>query len=80
MVMDNKSFIAFRHEPSSRRVGQEILNEYLGHGWIFQQDSDAKDMSTFTQKWLNDYRIKLLTWSSQSPDLIPIEKNMERTE
>lgn len=31
----------------------------LGHGWIFQMD--------------NDQKIKIWTWTSQSPDLNPIE-------
>ena len=35
----------------------------------FQLDNDAKDTSRSTQKWLTEHIIKLLQWSSQSPDL-----------
>jgi hypothetical protein len=43
----------------------------LGHKWVFQMDTDPKQ----TELWQNGLRItvKVLEWSSQSPDLNPIE-------
>lgn len=38
-----------------------------------QQDNDPKHTSNSTKKWLQQHRIRLLEWPSQSPDLNPIE-------
>jgi transposase len=36
-------------------------------------DIDTKHTSKVVAKWLNDNKLKLLEWPSQSPDLNPIE-------
>jgi hypothetical protein len=41
-------------------------------------DIDPKHTSKVVAKWLKDNKVKVLEWSSQSPDLNPIE--MDRTE
>ncbi len=46
----------------------------MGHGWVFQHDNDPKHMAKATKEWLKKKHIKVLEWSSQSPDLNPTEK------
>ena len=41
--------------------------------WVFQMDNDPKHTSKVVAKWLKDNKVKVLEWSSQSPDLNPIE-------
>ena len=38
-----------------------------------QQDNDPKHMAKSTKKWLEDKKVKVLPWPSQSPDLNIIE-------
>ncbi len=45
----------------------------MGHGWVFQHDSDPKHTAKATKEWLKKQHIKALEWPSQSPDLNPIE-------
>jgi len=44
-----------------------------GRGWVFQHDNDPKHKAKATKEWLKKKHIKVLEWSSQSPDLKPIE-------
>ena len=41
----------------------------VGHKWVFQMDTDPKHTSKVVEKWLEDNRIKVMEWPSQSPDL-----------
>ncbi|XP_061652458.1 39S ribosomal protein L37, mitochondrial isoform X3 [Phyllopteryx taeniolatus] len=45
----------------------------MGHTWIFQHDSDPKHKPKSTCHWLQQNKVKVLEWSSQSPDLNIIE-------
>ena len=45
----------------------------LGRKWVFQMDNDPKHTSKVVEKWHKDNKVKVLEWSSQSPDLNPIE-------
>ena len=45
----------------------------LGRRWLFQMENDLKHTSKVVEKWLKDNKVKILEWTSQSPDLNPIE-------
>ena len=40
---------------------------------LLQMDNDHKHTSKVVPKWLNDNKVKILEWPSQSPDLNPFE-------
>uniref|UniRef100_A0AAZ3PV63 Tc1-like transposase DDE domain-containing protein n=1 Tax=Oncorhynchus tshawytscha TaxID=74940 RepID=A0AAZ3PV63_ONCTS len=44
----------------------------LGHKRVFQMENDPKHTSKVVAKWLTGNKVKILEWSSQSPDLNPI--------
>ena len=57
-------------EANVRRSVQKLK---LKRGWVFQQDNDLKHTSKSTMKYLQERRMKVLEWPSQSPDLNIIE-------
>jgi transposase len=66
----------------SSQVYQDILQENvrlsvrqlkLMRSWVMQQDNNPKHRSKSTTEWLQQKKIRLLEWPSQSPDLNLIE-------
>lgn len=47
----------------------------LGCKWVFQLDNDPKHIFKVLSKWLKDNRVKILEWSSVSPDLNRFNKS-----
>ncbi|KAL0149120.1 hypothetical protein M9458_055552 [Cirrhinus mrigala] len=71
-------------DPCKEKNGamyRQILSENLPsaralkmkRGWVFQHDNDPKHTARVTKEWLRKKYFKVLEWSSQSPDLNPIE-------
>ena len=50
------------------------LNKLVGaRNVLFQQDNDPKHKSKICQKFLENEKVKVLPWPSQSQDLNPLE-------
>ena len=58
-------------KSSVRRLG-------LGCSWVFQHDNDPKHTSKVVKEWLNQARIEVLWWPSQSPE--PHRENVDCAE
>ena len=67
MRSENDVYILKQHLKTSVRKLK------LGRKWVFQVDNDPKHTSKGVAKCLKDNKVKVLEWSSQSPDLNPIE-------
>ena len=65
MRMENYVDILKQHLKTSVRKLK------LGRKWVFQMDIDTKHK--VVAKWLNDNKVNVLDWPSQSLDLNPIE-------
>lgn len=66
MKEDYLQILQGKLKSSAPRLGR-------GHSWMFQQDNDPKQTSKVAMEWLNQVRIRVLEWPSQSPDFKPIE-------
>ena len=49
-----------------------LAKEKMTHKWILQ-DNDPKDCTGSVKNYFKSQKIKVLEWSSQSPDLNPID-------
>ncbi len=59
--------------PCTARALKPARALKMGRRWVFQHDNDPKHTAKATKEWLKKKHIKVLEWSSQSPDLNPIE-------
>nr|AAW25703.1 SJCHGC03999 protein [Schistosoma japonicum] len=58
--------------PSFQNTRLSVCQLKLNRSWVMQQDNDPKHRSKSTIEWLQQKKICLLEWPSQSPDLNPI--------
>ncbi|GBM12715.1 Transposable element Tcb2 transposase [Araneus ventricosus] len=63
----------FQYEDILDNTTRPYARNYLGRGFIFQQDNDPKHLSKYIQNWFSHRHVTLLHWPSQSPDLKIIE-------
>jgi transposase len=67
MVKEDYKSILQRHMiPSAQMLFEE-------KEWIFQQDNDPKHTAKINKRYLENKKINVLPWPSNSPDLNPIE-------
>ena len=52
---------------------QSAKDVRLQHRFMFQQDNNRKHPAKATMEWRQNKNVKVLVWSSESPDLNPIE-------
>ena len=64
--MEQNTEILEENLPSARKVK-------LGWKFTFQHDNDLKHTAKAALWWPRNKKINVLEWSSQSPDLNPIE-------
>ncbi|MGH0187059.1 UNVERIFIED_CONTAM: hypothetical protein FKN15_039015 [Acipenser sinensis] len=64
--MSYQKIMANHLKPSATKLG-------LKRNWTFQHNNDPKHTSKSTSEWLNKNKIKVLEWTSQSPDINLIE-------
>ncbi len=50
-----------------------FIEDHNEHSLVFQQDNTPCHRAKNTMKWFEDNDIKLLDWSTRSPDLNPME-------
>uniref|UniRef100_A0A1I7XGG2 DDE_3 domain-containing protein n=1 Tax=Heterorhabditis bacteriophora TaxID=37862 RepID=A0A1I7XGG2_HETBA len=68
-IMDSTSYVRILEN----NLLPYVRSQRLGRNWIFQQDNDEKHSSNATKCWLHQKKITKMEWSSNSPDLNPIE-------
>ena len=61
-----------------REILEKSLQKYAtsvkhGRNFMLQHDNDPKHTAKLTKAWFENNGISILSWSSQCPDLNPIE-------
>ena len=71
-ILEQKQYrdILLKHMIPSAGKLFDVAN---GEKWIFQQDNDPKHTADLTEEWFYGFRVTVLDWPAQSPDLNPIE-------
>ena len=57
----DQTILAYNLHSSARKL-------CMGRSWTFQYDNDPKHKAKLTLKWLQQKKVKVLEWPSQSPD------------
>ena len=68
-VIDGKINSQVYQDIFQENVRLPVRQLKLNRSWVMQQDNDPKHRSRSTTEWLQQMKICLLEWPSQSPDL-----------
>ncbi|KAK3512401.1 hypothetical protein QTP70_008741 [Hemibagrus guttatus] len=71
--MEGKMNAAMYRDILDEDLLQNVLDLRLGRRFILQQDNNPKHTAKITKEWLRDNSVNVLEWTSQGPDLNPIE-------
>ena len=72
-IIDRKMNSQVYQDIWQENVRLSVRQLKLNRSWVMKQDNDPKHRSKSTTEWLQQKKICLLEWPSQSPDLNPIE-------
>ena len=72
-IIDGKMNSQVYQDISQDNIRISVRQLKRNRSWVMQQDNDPKHRSKSTTEWLQQKKICLLEWPSQSPDLNPIE-------
>jgi hypothetical protein len=73
VIIDGKMNSQVYEDILQENVRLSVCQLKLKRSWVMQQDNDPKHRNKSTTEWLQQKKIGLLEWPSQSPDLNPIE-------
>lgn len=63
-IMDSSKYCQY--------LGRHLLlfaAETLGENWVLQQDGASSHRSKYTNRWLSDKQVSVLSWPAKSSDL-----------
>ena len=72
-IIDGTMNSALYQKILKENIWPSVCDLKLKCSWVMQQANDPKHTIKSTSEWLKRNKIKVLEWSSQSPDLNPIE-------
>ena len=72
-IIDEKMYSQVYQDILQENVRLSVRQLKLNRSWVMQQDNNPKHRSKSTTECLQQKKIRLLEWPSQSPDLKPIE-------
>ena len=72
-IIDGKMNSQFYQGIFQGNVWLSVHQLKLNRSWVMQKDNDPKHRSKITTELLQQKKIRLLEWPSQSPDLNPID-------
>ncbi len=71
-IMDSIKY----QQMKNQNLTASVRNLIMGHVLIFQQDNNPKQTSKYTQKWVTEHKMNLLSLLSLSSDLNPTENEL----
>ena len=72
LIMDTMTILSYNYILETVKL--PYTSENMSLIWSLQQDNEPKHNSKVVKNWLTDNKIRMMEWSSQSPNLNPIEK------
>ena len=67
--IDGKVNVACYQKDTGGKLDSSAQMLLMGRTWTFQHDDDPKHKAKSTCHWLQQKKVRVLEWTSQSPDL-----------